>query len=165
MLERAAKESTWNTPLGEGRGRGIAIKESFGSIVAEVAEVSIVDGEVVIDRMVAVIDPGFAVSPDGLSAQIESGIIYGLTAAIYGEVTIENGAARQSNFHDYEALRMSAAPPIETHIINSGHDIGGAGEPGTPPAAPALANAVFAATGKRIRELPLGKHIAFSRGA
>ncbi|MEO1657782.1 MAG: molybdopterin cofactor-binding domain-containing protein [Pseudomonadota bacterium] len=164
VLERAAQEAGWNTPLGEGRGRGIALKESFGSIVAEVAEVSIVDGEVVIDRIVLAADAGFAVNPDGFAAQMESGVIYGLTAAIYGEITIEDGAVVQSNFHDYQAMRMSAAPPIETHIINSGHKPGGAGEPGTPPAAPALANAIFAATGKRIRELPLHHHIPFSTG-
>ena len=129
------------------------------------AEVSIINDEIVIDRIVAVVDPGFAVTPDGVKAQIESGIIYGLTAAIYGEITVENGAIQQSNFHDYEAMRMSASPLIETHIINSGFDPGGVGEPGTPPAAPALANAIFAATGKRIRELPLRKHIGFSTGA
>ena len=164
VLERIARETNWEKPIGPGRGRGVALKESFGSIVAEVAEVSVVSGEISIDRIVAVVDPGLAITPDGVTAQIESGIIYGLTAAIYGEITIENGAVKQSNFHDYEALRMSAAPVIETHIINSGYHVGGAGEPGTPPAAPALANAIFAATGKRIRELPLIKHIQFSSG-
>ena len=164
VLERIAKEADWEKPIGPDRGRGIALKESFGSIVAEVAEISVVDGEVSIDRIVAVVDPGLAITPDGVTAQIESGIIYGLTAAIYGEITIENGAVEQSNFHDYEALRMSAAPMIETHIVNSGHRAGGAGEPGTPPAAPALANAIFAATGMRIRDLPLIKHIPFSSG-
>ncbi|MEM6747815.1 MAG: molybdopterin cofactor-binding domain-containing protein [Pseudomonadota bacterium] len=164
VLERAAEEADWDRPLGEGRGRGIALKESFGSIVAEVAEISIIGGEVVIDRIVLASDPGLAVNPDGFTAQMESGVIYGLTAAIYGEITIEDGAVVQSNFHDYQALRMSASPPIETHIINSGHKPGGAGEPGTPPAAPALANAIFAATGQRIRELPLHHHIPFSTG-
>lgn len=162
VLDRAAQEAQWDKPLGEGRGRGIAIKESFGSIVAQVAEVSLNGGEVRVDRVVAVIDPGIAVTPDGLKAQIESGIIYGLTAAIYGDITIEEGAVQQSNFHDYEMLRMSTAPKIETHIINSGHDIGGAGEPGTPPAAAALANAIFAATGQRARSLPLARDLTFS---
>ncbi|MEO1042777.1 MAG: molybdopterin cofactor-binding domain-containing protein [Pseudomonadota bacterium] len=165
VLERAAKEANWNQPMGPGRGRGIALKESFGTIVAEVAEVSLVHGEVVMDRFVVVADPGLAVNPDGFAAQMESGVIYGLTAAIYGEITVQDGAVVQSNFHDYEALRISASPVIETHIINSGHKTGGAGEPGTPPAAPALANAIFAATGQRIRELPLRKHISFSTGA
>lgn len=165
VLEKAAREAGWDTPLEAGRARGIALKESFGSIVAQVAEISVINGEVSVDRIVAVIDPGLAVTPDGVTAQMESGIIYGLTAAMYGEITIVNGAVEQSNFHDYEALRISAAPVIETHIINSGHQIGGAGEPGTPPVAAALANAAFASTGQRIRELPLGKHISFSSEA
>ena len=103
----------------------------------------------------AVIDTGFAVSPDGVKAQVESGIVFGLTAALYGEISIVNGAVEQSNFHDYPSLRMSEAPKIETHIINSGATIGGAGEPGTPPIAPALANAIYNATGTRIRQLPV----------
>ena len=109
------------------------------------------------DRVVAVIDAGIAVAPDGIAAQLESGIIYGLTAALHGEITIEKGAVVQSNFHDYKAVRMNEAPLIETHIINSGHDIGGAGEPGTPGIAPALVNAVFNATGTRVRQLPLNR--------
>ena len=109
-----------------------------------------------VDRVVAVIDAGIAVAPDGIAAQLESGIIYGLTAALHGEITVENGSIAESNFDDYKAVRMDEAPKIETHIINSGHDIGGAGEPGTPGIAPALANAVFDATGLRIRQLPLG---------
>ncbi|MEM7741395.1 MAG: molybdopterin cofactor-binding domain-containing protein, partial [Pseudomonadota bacterium] len=165
VLERAAKEADWDKPMGPGRGRGIALKESFGTIVAEVAEISMVSGEVVMDRFVVVADPGFAVSPDGFAAQMESGVIFGLTGAIFGEITVEKGAVVQSNFHDYEALRMSASPEIETHIINSGHRTGGAGEPGTPPAAPALANAIFSATGHRIRDLPFRNHIPFSTGA
>lgn len=164
VLEKAAKEAGWNEPLGPNRGRGIALKESFGSIVAEVVEVTILKEEFSIDRVVAVIDPGMAITPDGVKAQIESGIIYGLTAAIYGEISIEDGAVAQSNFHDYEAMRISAAPKIQTHIIESGASTGGAGEPGTPPAAPALVNAIFAATGKRIRELPVEKHFSFASG-
>lgn len=161
VLEKAAAEAGWGTPLGEGRGRGIAIKESFGSIVAEVVEVSMIDGEVRIDRVVAAIDPGVAVTPDGLKAQVASGIIYGLTAAIHGGITLRDGAVEQGNFDEYEMIRMSSAPKIETHIINSGHAIGGAGEPGTPPAAAALANAIFAATGQRLRQLPLAREMAF----
>lgn len=164
VLERAAKEADWGTPIGPNRGRGIALKESFGSITAQVFEVEVLDDEVSILRVVAVIDPGIAVSPDGVKAQIESGIVYGLTAALYGEITIEDGAVAQGNFDDYEALRISSAPKIETHIINSGAAIGGAGEPGTPPTAPALANAIFAATGNRIRELPMAKSLYFSDG-
>ncbi|TNE39063.1 MAG: xanthine dehydrogenase family protein molybdopterin-binding subunit, partial [Alphaproteobacteria bacterium] len=155
VLKRAAEEADWGTPLGDGRGRGIALQESFGSIVAEVVEVSVTDAGLSVDRVVAVSDPGIAVSPDGLAAQLESGIIFGLTAALYGEITIKDGAVVQNNFYDYEMVRMPGAPKIETHIINSGEAFGGAGEPGTPPIAPALANAVFNATGKRLRSLPL----------
>jgi isoquinoline 1-oxidoreductase beta subunit len=155
VLKKAAEAADWERPLADGRGRGISLQECFGSFIAQVVEVTIVDGQPQVDRVVAAVDAGFAVSPDGLSAQIESGIIYGLTAALYGEITIENGTVKQSNFHDYQALRMSAAPEIETHIINSGNAMGGAGEPGTPGIAPALANAIYDATGLRIRRLPL----------
>ncbi len=155
VLTRAAEEAQWSRPLPAGRGRGISLQESFGSIVAQVVEVTVTDGDVSVDRVVAVIDPGLAVAPDGIAAQLESGIIYGLTAALHGEISIENGAVAQSNFHDYQAVRMNEAPAIETHVINSGHDIGGAGEPGTPGIAPALVNAVFNATGTRVRQLPL----------
>jgi isoquinoline 1-oxidoreductase beta subunit len=157
VLKKAAAAADWDKPLGQGRGRGIALQESFGSLVAQVVEVTIADGETKVDRVVAAVDPGFAISPDGLSAQIESGIIYGLTAALYGEITIENGAVKQSNYHDYKALRMPEAPVIETHIINSLATVGGAGEPGTPAIAPALANAVYDATGVRVRKLPLNR--------
>ena len=157
VLSKAAEESGWTRTLQQGRGRGISLQESFGSIVAQVVEVTVVEGKLSVDRVVAVIDAGIAVAPDGIAAQLESGIIYGLTAALHGEITVENGSIAESNFDDYKAVRMDEAPKIETHIINSGHDIGGAGEPGTPGIAPALANAVFDATGLRIRELPLGK--------
>ncbi len=156
VLRKAAEEANWSQALGTGRGRGISLQESFGSLVAQVVEVTVSDGEVSVDRVVAVIDPGLAIAPDGIAAQLESGIIYGLTAALHGEITIENGAVVQSNFHDYKAVRMNEAPEIETHVINSGHAIGGAGEPGTPGIGPALANAIYAATGTRIRRLPLG---------
>ena len=155
VLDRAAKEADWSRPLPEGWGRGIALQRSFGTIVAQVLEVEVVNGNVRVDRVVCAVDPGFAVNPDGLVAQIESGVIYGLTAALHGEITIEAGAVKQSNFHDYEMVRMPQAPKIETYIINSGETWGGAGEPGTPTVAPALANAVYDATGTRIRQLPL----------
>ena len=155
VLTKAATEAQWNVPLAPGRGRGIALQECFGSIVAQVVEVTVVDGNLSVDRVVAVIDAGYAISPDGMKAQIESGIIYGLSAALYGEISIKDGAVVESNFHDYPSVRMSKAPVIETHIINSGEAMGGAGEPGTPPIAPALANAIFNATGERIRQLPI----------
>ncbi|MEP0201777.1 MAG: molybdopterin cofactor-binding domain-containing protein [Halioglobus sp.] len=158
VLDDVAAKAGWSTPLGENRGRGISLQESFGSIVGEVVEVTIKSGEVSVDRVVVVVDAGFAVSPDGLIAQMESGVVYGLTAALYGEISIEQGRVVQTNFDSYPALRMDKSPVIETHIINSLEAWGGAGEPGTPGTAPALTNAIFAATGKRIRELPVSKY-------
>ncbi len=155
VLQKAADEAGWGKPLAPGRGRGISLQESFGSIVAEVVEVTVVNGHTTVDRVVGVVDLGFAISPDGTIAQMESGIVYGLTAALYGEITIENGAAKQGNYHDYQALRIAEMPLIETHIINSGHHVGGAGEVGTPGIAPALVNAIYDATGVRVRQLPL----------
>ena len=155
VLDKAAAEAQWHKPLTKGRGRGIALQESFGSIVAQVVEVTVNAGNLSVDRVVAVIDAGFAVSPDGITAQIESGIIYGLSAALFGEISITDGAVTQSNFHDYQSVRITDTPVIETHIINSGAAWGGAGEPGTPPIAPALANAIYNATGQRIRQLPI----------
>lgn len=158
VLDEVAAKADWSTPLGENRGRGISLQESFGSIVGEVVEVTVENGDVSVDRVVVVVDAGFAVSPDGLIAQMESGVVYGLTAALYGEISIEQGRVVQTNFDSYPALRMDKAPVIETHIINSLEAWGGAGEPGTPGTAPALTNAIFAATGKRIRELPVSKY-------
>lgn len=158
ILDAAAKKSDWNAPLGEGRGRGIALQESFGSIVAEVVDVTVAAGKVKVDRVVCAVDAGFAVNPDGLGAQMESGIVYALTAALYGEIAIEAGHVKQSNFHDYPMLRIDEMPTIDTVIVNGGGPLGGAGEPGTPPLAPALANAIYDATGVRIRELPIAKH-------
>ncbi|TDK50933.1 xanthine dehydrogenase family protein molybdopterin-binding subunit [Algoriphagus formosus] len=158
VLDLIQEKSNWNSPLPANWGRGIAIAQSFGSIVAEVAEVEVnVDGKVKVHRVVCVADAGFAIHPDGFKAQMESGIIYGLAAAMSGEITIENGAVAQSNFHDYQVTRMSEAPKIETHIINSGNPPGGAGEPSTPIIAPAVTNAIFNATGVRIRQLPISK--------
>ena len=131
---------------------------SVGTIVAQVVEVEVSDGKVRVHRVVCAVDAGFAIHPDGMKAQMESGIVYGLTAALYGDISIRRGAVAQSNFHDYEMLRMNEAPVVETYIINSGESLGGAGEPGTPAIAPALANAIFDATGKRVRELPIKHH-------
>lgn len=158
VLDLAARKAGWGEPRGENRGRGIAIHRSFGTIVAEVVDVEIVDGELSVPRVVCAVDAGYAIHPDGMAAQMESGVAYGMTAALYGEISIRGGAVAQSNFHDYPMLRMDKAPEVETHIIDSGAAIGGAGEPGTPPIAAALANAIFDATGIRIRELPLRHH-------
>mgnify|MGYP001179528389 CR=1 FL=1 len=157
ILDLAAAKAGWGTSLPDNVGRGIAITKSFGSIVAQVVEAEIVNGSPKARRVVCAVDAGYAMHPDGMAAQMESGIIYGLTAALYGDISIRRGAVMQSNFHDYKMLRMNEAPMIETHIINGGDKIGGAGEPATPAIAPALANAIFDATGIRVRELPMSK--------
>jgi isoquinoline 1-oxidoreductase beta subunit len=139
----------------KGQHRGLAVHHSFESYVAQVADVSVEKGRIRVHRVVAAIDCGICINPAGVQAQIESGIVFGLTAALYGRVTLENGRVVQSNFHDYPILRMNEMPKIEVHIVDSSERSGGVGEPGTPPIAPAVANALFSATGKRYRELPL----------
>ena len=158
VLDLAAEKANWESPLPDNWGRGIAIHKSFGTIVAQVVEVEIVDGRVFPRRAICAVDAGFTMHPDGMKAQMESGIVYGLTAALYSDISIRRGAVAQSNFHDYQMLRMDESPEIDTYIINSGEKVGGAGEPGTPAIAPALVNAIFNATGKRIRELPVKLH-------
>ena len=155
VLDAVAKMSDWDRPLPQGWGRGMAIHGSFNSIVAEVVEVDMSSGSPRVDKVYCVADAGFAYCPNAFKAQMESGIIFGLSAAMHGEITIKNGAVMQSNLHDYKVIRMNTAPDIHVEIINSGERTGGAGEPGTPPIAPALTNAIFAATGNRIRELPV----------
>jgi isoquinoline 1-oxidoreductase subunit beta len=156
-LERAAKEAGWGTPLPDGRARGIALMESFNSIVAEVAEVSLnADRTVRVHRVVAAVDCGTVVNPDIVRAQVESAVVYGLTAALHGQITIDKGRVVQSNFNDYPLLRMREMPVVEVHIIDSKDKPTGIGEPATPPIAPAVANAVYALTKQRIRRLPLG---------
>ncbi len=156
VLELAAHKADWGTPLPKGRGRGIALAESFHSIVAQVAEVEIIDNAPKVVKIVCAIDCGFAVNPDIVVAQMESGIVFGLTAALHGEISVKQGRVEQSNFHDYQMLRMAQTPRIEVHILNSGVEhLGGVGEPGTPPVAPAVCNAIFAAIGKRVRSLPI----------
>lgn len=156
VLELAAEKAGWGTPLPRGRARGIALQKSFKSIVAEVAEVSVSDdGEVKVHKVIAVVDCGEVINSDTARQQVESGIIFGLTAALYGEITIDNGAVEQSNFPDYEMVRMADVPEIDVHFIESGAEIGGLGEPATPPISAAVSNAVFSITGKRVRQLPL----------
>ena len=158
-LELAAEKAGWGTPLASGRGRGIAIVESFKTIVAHVVEVTIdPKGALKVDRVVSAVDTGLVVNPDGLKAQIEGAIVFGLTAALKGEITLDHGAVVQSNFNDYEMLRLADCPEIEIHLRESDGPVGGAGEPGVPPVAPAVANAVFAATGVRVRDLPFRNH-------
>jgi isoquinoline 1-oxidoreductase/isoquinoline 1-oxidoreductase beta subunit len=155
VLERLATESNWGFPA-SGQHQGIAIHECYGTVVGQVAEISIdQNNSIAVQRVTCVVDCGIAINPDIVRGQMESGIIFGLTAALYGEIEIENGYVKQSNFHDYRMLRMSGTPEINVYIIDSDASPGGVGEPGTPPIAPAVNNAVFSATGKRLRELPL----------
>jgi isoquinoline 1-oxidoreductase subunit beta len=154
-LDKAAEMAGWGTAAPAGRGRGIALVESFGSIVAEVAEVEIVDGRVKVHRVCAAVDCGDVINPDTAVAQVEGGIIYGFSAALFNEVTIAEGRVVQSNFHDLPMPKLADAPSISVEFIRSGAALGGLGEPGVPPIAPAIANAVFALTGKRLRSLPL----------
>jgi isoquinoline 1-oxidoreductase beta subunit len=159
VLDVAAEKGNWGGELPPNRGRGIAVHKSFGTYAAEVIDVEISDeGELQVLRVVCAVDPGMAIHPDGFTAQMESGIIYGLSAALAGEITIKDGAAEQSNFHNYPVVRMHQAPAIDTYIIGSGHWPGGGGEPSTPLVAPALTNAIFNLTGIRIRQLPVRNH-------
>ena len=158
-LNLAAEKAGWGPTLPAGKGRGIAMVESFGTVVAHVADITIAkDGTLKVDRIVAAANPGMAVNPDGMKAQIEGAIIYGLSAALNGEITINKGAVVQANFPDYEVIRLQTCPKIEVYLLESDGPIGGAGEPGVPPVAPAIANAIFAATGVRIRDLPVKNH-------
>jgi isoquinoline 1-oxidoreductase beta subunit len=155
VLETVAEKSGWNTPVAAGRSRGVAIMEGYGSSLAQVAEVSVQDGKIRVHRVVTVVDVGTAVNPNIIDQQVESSIIYGLSAVLYGEITLKNGAVQQTNFDNYLVVRMNESPKIEVHIIAEGGKPGGIGEPATAIIGPTVANAVFAATGKRLRKLPL----------
>jgi len=155
VLNQVAEKSGWGQKLPAGRARGVAVHESFGSFVAQVAEVSIESGEIRVHRVTCAVDCGVAVNPAGVIAQMESGIIYGLSAALLGAIELKDGRVQQSNFHDYQVLRLNQAPAIDVHVVPSTEKSGGAGEPGTPPIAPAVANAIATLTGQRLRELPL----------
>ncbi len=155
VLELAAQKAGWGSALPAGVFRGIAVAQSFGSYVAEVVEVSLAaDGTPKVHRVVAAVDCGMTVNPQTIERQIEGGIVYGLSAALYGRIDFKDGRVQQGNFHDYPVLRMTEMPKVEVHIVASSEKPGGIGEPGTPPIAPAVANAIFAATGKRLRSLP-----------
>ncbi len=154
-LNLAAEQAGWGSAPAAGRHRGIAVAESFGSYVAQVAEISISDGQVRVHRVVCAIDCGLVVNPDTVVAQMESCIVYGLTATLKGAITLENGRVQQGNFDDFPLLRMSEMPDISVHIVPSTADPGGVGEPGLPPIAPAVCNAVLAATGEPVRKLPI----------
>ena len=157
VLDLAAQKAGWGAALPAGQGRGIAVHESFGSFVAQVAEVEVTgDGAVRVKRVVCAVDCGTIVHPDLVRSQMESGILYGLSAALKGKITIEKGRVAQSNFHDYPMMTIDECPTIEVHLAPSGDPVGGIGEPGLPPTAPAVANAVARATGKPARRLPIG---------
>jgi isoquinoline 1-oxidoreductase beta subunit len=156
VLELAARQAGWGSPLPDGRARGVALVKSFDSYVAQVAEVSLGPDRIPrVHRVVCAVDCGRVVNPAGVRAQVESAIVYGLTAALYGEITIAGGRAVQTNFDTYPMLRMREMPVVEVHMVDSTEDPTGMGEPGTPPIAPAVANAVFALTRQRVRSLPL----------
>jgi isoquinoline 1-oxidoreductase beta subunit len=160
VLELAADKAGWNSgPLPKGKGRGIAVCEAFKSFVAQVAEVSVDDGgRIKVDRVVCAVDCGTAVNPDIIKAQMEGGIGFGLGAALYGAVTLKDGRVEQGNFNDYRVLRMNEAPKVEVYIVPSTENPTGVGEPGVAPIGPAVANAVFAATGKRVYVFPFSKN-------
>lgn len=165
VLKTAADAAGWYTGVRDGRAMGLAVHESFGSIVAHVAELTVDhDGTAHVHRVTSAVDCGEAINPDTIEAQIESAIIYGMTAACYGEITVENGQVVEGNFPDYEMVRLAEVPEIDVHIIESGAPLGGLGEPGLPPIAPAMTNALYTLTGTRVRKLPL-KNYKFSASA
>ncbi|MFZ5557848.1 MAG: molybdopterin cofactor-binding domain-containing protein [Pseudomonadota bacterium] len=154
VLKLAAEKAGWGRPLPAGWGRGIAVTECFGGRTAQVAEVSVRDGAPRVERIVAAVDAGTVVNPEIVRAQTESSVAYGLSATLYGEITFKDGRVEQTNFHDYRVLTIAEMPKVEVHLVPSTAPPGGVGEPGLPPVAPAVANAFFAASGKRIRRLP-----------
>ena len=164
VLQLAASKAGWGQPMKaiEGRrvGRGVSVQFAFGTYMSQVVEASVdKDGEVFVHRVVCAVDCGQVINPDTVEAQIQGGIMFGISAALWGEITLDKGRVVQSNFHDYRMLRMNEAPVVEVHIVRSTESPGGLGEPGTSALAPALANAVFAATGKRVRKLPIGSSL------
>ncbi len=163
-LELAASKAGWGTPLPARAGRGIAAQGAFGSYIATVAEVEVDNnGDVHVQRIVTAVDTGIVVNPDTVVAQLQGGLIFGLTAALYGQITIDKGRVQQSNFHDYRMLRIHEVPKIEVHLIQSGEAPGGIGETGTTAAPPALGNAIYAATGIRLRRLPIDRDVLAGR--
>jgi isoquinoline 1-oxidoreductase beta subunit len=166
-VDLAASKAGWGSTLPARRGRGIAAQTAFGSFIATVIEVEVDDhGEVSLKRIVSAVDTGIVVNPDTVMAQLQGGLIFGLTAALYGEITIDKGRVQQSNFNNYRMLRIDQVPNIEVHLIKSGEAPGGIGETGTTAAPPALGNAIYAATGVRLRRLPVDRvALAVSKSA
>ncbi|RQQ56637.1 xanthine dehydrogenase family protein molybdopterin-binding subunit [Burkholderia stagnalis] len=159
VLDVATKAAGWGAPLPKGQGRGVSVMHAFGSFFSIVVDVAVDGGDVQVKRVVCAVDCGMAVNPDTIEAQVQGGIIFGITGALYGEITIENGRVAQSNFTDYRMLRIDETPPIDVHIVKSAEAPGGIGEPGTAATAAALSNAIFAASGKRLRKLPVGNQL------
>jgi isoquinoline 1-oxidoreductase beta subunit len=156
VLDLAADKAGWGQALPKGSGRGVSLQFVFGSYMAQIAEVDVAkDGTVRVRRVVCAMDCGTVVNPNTVQAQIMSGIVYGATAALYGEITLKNGRVEQTNFDTYQVLRMNEAPTVEVYIVKSSEPPGGMGETGTSAAVPAIANAIFAATGKRLRKMPI----------
>jgi isoquinoline 1-oxidoreductase beta subunit len=155
VLEIAAEKSGWGKPLPAGRGRGIALMEGYGTSMAQVAEVSVSGDRIRVHRVVVAVDLGKMVNPNIVKQQLESSIIFGLSAGLFGEITLKDGRVQQTNFNNYPVVRMSESPVIEMHLVESNEKPSGIGEPATALVCPAVANAVFAATGKRLRKMPL----------
>jgi len=156
VLELAAEKAGWGQPLPQGFGRGVSLQFVFATYMAQIAEVEVSkDGKVRVHRVVCAVDCGIPVNPDTIQAQIQSAIIFGITAALYGDITLKNGRVEQTNFDSYQMLRMNEAPAIEVHIVQNFEPPGGMGECGTSAIVPAVANAIFAATGKRLRKMPV----------
>jgi isoquinoline 1-oxidoreductase beta subunit len=160
----AADKAGWGNPLPARSGRGIAAQVAFGSFIATVIEVAVDGrGDVTLKKIVSAVDTGIAVNPDTIKAQLQGGIVFGLTAALYGDITIDKGRVQQSNFHNYRMLRINEVPDIEVHLISSGEAPGGIGETGTTAGPPALGNAIYAATGVRLRRLPIDRSALAAR--
>ncbi|CAG4888593.1 xanthine dehydrogenase family protein molybdopterin-binding subunit [Paraburkholderia saeva] len=159
VLDVATQAAGWGSPVAQGLGRGVSVMHAFGSFFSMVVDVAVDKGEVAVKRVVCAVDCGMVVNPDTVEAQIQGGAIFAITAALYSEITIKDGRVEQNNFTDYRMLRIDQTPPIEVHIVKSAEAPGGIGEPGTAALMPALTNAIFAATGKRIRQLPVGSQL------
>jgi isoquinoline 1-oxidoreductase subunit beta len=156
VLQLAAEKAGWGRPLPPGSGRGVSLQNAFATYMAHIAELEVSrDGTVRVHRVVCSVDCGISVNPDTIQAQIQSAVMFGLTAALYGEITLKDGRVEQSNFDTYQILRMNEAPAVEVHIVPSREAPGGMGEAGTSAIVPAVANAIFAATGKRLRKMPV----------
>jgi isoquinoline 1-oxidoreductase beta subunit len=158
VLNLAAEKANWGQPLPPRVGRGVCVQPSFASFIATVIEAEVDEhGEVLLRRVITVVDTGIAVNPDTVVAQLEGGLIFGLTAALYGEITIDKGRVQQSNFNDYRMMRIDQVPKIEVHVVKSGEPPGGIGETGANAGPPALRNAIYAATGVALRRLPIDR--------